>query len=166
MKLLTTEQLAEIDKRHEALTQWYANADKERGFHKGKAGAENQSHHDRKALRGHITALESEIKDHAKWAECMFSDPSSEPYRKLLDHITALEAKVIDEKDSCADSDMELGEANDIVIPYLKQTITALEAKLEKVGQAIILCDSTDPNNPVMDGNLYRKAIVILEDKS
>lgn len=57
MKLLTTEQLAEIDKRHEALTQWYANADKERGFHKGKAGAENQSHHDREALREHIKAL-------------------------------------------------------------------------------------------------------------
>jgi hypothetical protein len=31
------------------------------------------------------------------------------------------------------------------------------------LGQAVALCDSTDPDNPVMDGNLYREAMKALE---
>ena len=60
MKLLTPQQLAEIRERHEALSQHYTKADEERGFHKGLAGAENQSHHDRLHLLNHITTLEAE----------------------------------------------------------------------------------------------------------
>jgi len=44
----------------------------------------------------------------------------------------------------------------DLVIEILASYITALE-------QAIVLCDSSDPDRPVMDGKLYAKAIEMIE---
>ena len=51
------------------------------------------------------------------------------------------------------------------VEPLLKR-IAELEAEISVYGQAIALCDSTDPNNPVMDGDLYRKAMALLNKDS
>lgn len=43
------------------------------------------------------------------------------------------------------------------------ERINKLEAQISVYGQAIVLCDSTDPDNPVMSGELYRKAMKLLE---
>jgi hypothetical protein len=49
---------------------------------------------------------------------------------------------------------------------YVKVSVSdRVETQMEHyniLAQAVILCDSTDPNNPVMDGNLYREAMAII----
>lgn len=45
-------------------------------------------------LLDRIKELETEIKDHAQWAERMVNDPKSEAYRSLIDQNNALQAKL------------------------------------------------------------------------
>ncbi len=44
--------------------------------------------------------------------------------------------------------------------------IVELEKLNSTLGQAVVLCDSTDPDNPVMDGKFYAKAMKALEADS
>lgn len=51
-------------------------------------------------------------------------------------------------------------------IDSYKEEALHLREDFETVAMAVVLCDSTDPDHPVMAGTLYRKAMDVIERRA
>ncbi len=101
------------------------------------------------------------IKELAEAMGTNYLQAAVNPVRFLKDVKKRIEALDVDLRDALADVDYWKSE-HDIVKEYNGR----LKRIAEVLGQTVTLCDSTDPEHPVMDGKLWRAAMALLESAS